>query len=254
LPRTIDLEKQRIELQNKAEEDAIAADEEEIARADAAALTAKDALYGIMENMGDNFNDVMSNNMDEFGSNFDEVIGGQLLENMNFKPTEISKNVSPMSMQDDEAYLKTSKAANNNKESLKTVTEKDTPKTNKIDKEALKASMPKYSDISLDANGMPVVKSKAKELTKKEEPKKEDTSVEDAETAKFKRQGEAAKKAEEEKKKAEGGKQQTANLDDVVKKLDLLNSTMNSLIRKTDEVSANQIKATKSISGNLFDR
>jgi len=241
-------------LQNKAEQDAIAADEEEIARADAAALTAKDALYGIMENVGDNFNDVMTNNMDEFGSNFDEVIGGQILENMNFKPTEISKNVSPMSMQDDEAYLKTSKAANRDEAYLKTPTEKDTPKTNKIDKEALKAAMPKYSDISLDASGMPVVKSKAKELTKKEEPKKQDTSVEDAETAKFKRQGEATKKAEEEKKKAEGGKEQHSNLDDVVKKLDLLNTTMNSLIRKTDEVSANQIKATKSMSGNLFDR
>ena len=248
LPKSIDLEKQRIELQNKAEQDAMLAEEEEIARADAAALTAKDALYGIMENVGDNFNDVMSNNMDEFGSNFDEVIGGQILENMNFKPTEIDQSYLPTAKdKNDEAYLKTSKAANNDEAYLKTAS------PNKIDKEALKASMPKYSDISLDASGMPVVKSKAKELTKKEEPPKQDTSVETAEAAKFKRQSEAAKKTDDDKKKSDGGKEQHSNLDDVVKKLDMLNNTMNSLIRKTDEVSANQIKATKGIaSGNLF--
>jgi hypothetical protein len=114
-----------------------------------------------------------------------------------------------------------------------------------------KVKSTKFSDISLDANGMPVVKSKAKEL-KKEEPKKEDTSSDDAETAKFKRQAEA-KKAEEEKKKGDGGKEQKSNLDDVVKKLELLNTTMNSLIKKTEEMSANQVKATKGIaSGNLF--
>jgi hypothetical protein len=99
---------------------------------------------------------------------------------------------------------------------------------------------------------MPIVRSKAKEQLKKEEPKKEDTSSDDAETAKFKRQAEA-KKAEEEKKKSEGGKEQKANLDDVVKKLELLNTTMNTLIKKTEDISAKQIQATKGIaSGNLF--
>jgi hypothetical protein len=115
-----------------------------------------------------------------------------------------------------------------------------------------KAKATKFSDISVDASGMPVIRSKAEGL-KKTEPKKEDTSSDDAETAKFKRQAEA-KKAEEEKKKSEGGKTgETKSLDDVVKTLEKLNTTMNTLIKKTEEASANQVKATKSMaSGNLF--
>ena len=115
-----------------------------------------------------------------------------------------------------------------------------------------KAKAIKFSDISVDASGMPIVKSKADQL-KKPEPKKEDTSSNDAEADKLKRQADAKKSEDEEKKKGEVSRDQKANLDDVVKKLEMLNSTVNVLIKKTEEASANQVKATKNIaSGNLF--
>jgi hypothetical protein len=298
---------ERIALQNKAEEDAMAYEEAEIARADLAALTAKNELSGIMENVGDSFDEVMSDSVDEFGTKFDEVVGGQLLENMDLGEKSADNSTEKI-MADIKDSLPTDefagldeliggqllenqgpdeKSADNSTEKIMADL-KDSLPTSGVDLEKMggdmlanmgrdekysdtkedptariknemqaesinKAKATKFSDISIDASGMPVIKSRAKEQLKKEDPKKEDASVDDAETAKFKRQAEAAKKAEEEKKKGEGGKEQKSNLDDVVKKLELLNTTMNTLIKKTEDISAKQIQATKGIaSGNLF--
>ena len=88
-----------------------------------------------------------------------------------------------------------------------------------------------------------------------EEAKKKEQAKKDAE----------AKKAEEEKKKTEeekGGKSgdaktaggKSATLDDVVKKLDALNSSMHKLIDTHVSVGKQQVNAVKSTSGNMYDK
>ena len=117
-----------------------------------------------------------------------------------------------------------------------------------------KAKATKFSDISIDASGMPVVKSKAESL-KKEDPKPPTPSPGkkiNPETGEEYTPVDMSKPSQS----ASGAKEAPpakANLDDVVKKLELLNTTMNTLIKKTEDISAKQIQATKGIaSGNLF--
>lgn len=241
--------------------------EAQIAATEKVSTDVKQELSGIMENVGDNFDQVMTKSVDEFGSNFDEVVGGQLLENMNVgeKSADNSaekiaadiKNALPTSDVDLEK-MGGDMLANMGKDAKYSETKEDP--TERIKSDMLKESMgsaktTKFSDISLDANGMPVVKSKSKDLVKKEEPKQSTPTPSPGKKINPETGQEYTPVDESQPSKTgkEGNKEQKSTLDDVVKKLELLNTTMNTLIKKTEEAAANQVKATKGIaSGNLF--
>jgi len=214
LPKTIDLEKERIDLQNKAEQDAMAYEEEEIARIDAEAQA-------------------------KFAADEEAAIAQADLASLIPKPIDLEKMGGDMlaNMVPDKKYSDQDSAS-------RTTADINQPSINK-------AKSTKFSDISVDASGMPVIRSKAESL-KKEEPKKEPSPGKkiNPETGEEYTPVDESKPSKSTK---EGAKEQKSNLDDVVKKLELLNTTMNNLIKKTEEAAANQVKATKGIaSGNLF--
>jgi hypothetical protein len=214
LPKTIDLEKERIDLQNKAEQDAMAYEEEEIARIDAEAQA-------------------------KFAADEEAAIAQADLASLIPKPIDLEKMGGDMlaNMVPDKKYSDQDSAS-------RTTADINQPSINK-------AKSTKFSDISVDASGMPVIRSKAESL-KKEEPKKEPSPGKkiNPETGEEYTPVDESKSSKSTK---EGAKEQKSNLDDVVKKLELLNTTMNNLIKKTEEAAANQVKATKGIaSGNLF--
>ena len=256
-----------IEAYNKAENEkkgiVTKSAEAQVAATEKVSADIKQELSGIMENVGDNFDEVMTNSVDEFGSNFDEVIGGQLLENMDLGEKSADNSAEKI-MADIKDSLPTSDVdlekigenmlANLGKDEKYSENKEDPTERIKADIKAEttnKAKNTKFSDISIDANGMPVIRSKAESL-KKEEPKKEPSPGKkiNPET------GEEYTPVDESAKTPsakDGAKEQKSNLDDVVKKLELLNTTMNALIKKTEDISSKQIQATKSIaSGNLF--
>ena len=130
-------------------------------------------------------------------------------------------------------------------------------------KEAVQAASPtansdkfNLDSLSFSPTGMPIVK-QVKQATSSL-PAKTDTSQDDAETAKFKRQAETKK--EEDKTKSEtstklatpAGKE--ASLNDVVTALNSLNSKIGQLITKTEDLFNKQIQATKSNSNNIYAR
>jgi LysM repeat protein len=171
--------------------------------------------------------------MDEFGG-VDEAIGEQMLQNMAPEPKYSDQDTAARTTED-----------------IKTEQSDDLDRS--------KISFGKVTKIG--ANGMPILAEPKKD--DKALPKvkgKEDTSVDDAETAKLKRQA-AAKTAQEEKDKTggkSGDKAEAKSLDDVVKTLEKLNTAMEKLIAVNNTNGAlikDQIKATKSVasaaSGNL---
>jgi len=171
--------------------------------------------------------------MDEFGG-VDEAIGEQMLQNMAPEPKYSDQDTAARTTED---------------------IKQEQPDT--LDRS--KISFGKVSKIG--ANGMPILaEPKADNKALPKVKGKEDTSVDDAETAKLKRQA-AAKTAQEEKDKTGGkssDKAEAKSLDDVVKTLEKLNTAMEKLIAVNNTNGAlikDQIKATKSVasaaSGNL---
>ncbi|NBP56796.1 hypothetical protein EBU71_09765 [bacterium] len=140
--------------------------------------------------------------------------------------------------------------------------QKTLPQAAPVEKQGLK-STPTYSKIdmggfTLGPDGMPIAKpkvqaaamasSKEQENKKKDEDKKAtQASVRAADNKIDKDQ--AAKKEKEDS----GEKKSTKTLDDVVKSLDNLNSSVGRLITKTEEASKQQVQATKSLNGNLYN-
>jgi hypothetical protein len=218
-----ELLEERIKLQNEAEEKAALADEEEIARIEVAAQA-------------------------KFAADEEARIAREEIDAFLPKSIDLGKERIRLQTEAEE------QAALAEEEEIARLETQAQAKFTYEDKKpaAADASTPKFSDITLDANGMPVVKSKSKELAKKEDPKPPTPSpgkkINPETGQEYTPVDESAAKTNK-----EGGKEQKSNLDDVVKTLEKLNNTMNSLIKKTEEASANQVKATKGIaSGNLF--
>ena len=115
--------------------------------------------------------------------------------------------------------------------------------------------MPSIAEISFGAGGSPLVSRQAQKSLES----KKDTSQDDAETKKLKRQQEQTQAKSSESDKKDNPKQEarssTKTLDDVVKSLDTLNTSVNKLTSKVEESSKNQVAATKSaLSGNLYNK
>jgi hypothetical protein len=219
-----ELLEERIKLQNEAEEKAALAEEEEIARIEVAAQA-------------------------KFAADEEERIAREEIDALLPKSIDLGKERIRLQNEAEE------KAAMAEEEEIARLETQAQAKFTYEDKKpaADSASMPKFSDITLDANGMPVVKSKSKDLAKKEDPRPPTPSpgkkINPETGQEYTPVDESTSKTSK-----EGGKPaESKNLDDVVKTLEKLNTTMNSLIKKTEEASANQVKATKGIaSGNLF--
>ena len=140
--------------------------------------------------------------------------------------------------------------------------QKTLPQAAPVDKQGPK-STPNFSKIdmggfTLGPDGMPVAKpkvqaaamasSKEQENKKKDEDKKAtQASVRAADNKIDKDQ------ADKKEKEGSGEKKTTKTLDDVVKSLDNLNSSVGRLITKTEEASKQQVQATKSLNGNLYN-
>ena len=110
-------------------------------------------------------------------------------------------------------------------------------------------------DFTLGPNGLPTPKPKAEAKNIPNEVKKDEKKAQEDKKAK-----DAQKKADKDGKKQDQKttettqKKENKTLDDVVKTLETLNSNMNRLINKVEETGKNQVNATKSMNGNLFNR
>lgn len=123
------------------------------------------------------------------------------------------------------------------------------PNTPKDDKK----TMPTLDAFQLDASGMPMVSRHQQKLAK--DPEKDNKAKQEKEADKSKdgsgSKGEAGK--DKQQAAAGGAKASNKTLDDVVKALETLNTSVNKLSSKVEESSKNQVNATKSaLSGNLF--
>jgi hypothetical protein len=108
-------------------------------------------------------------------------------------------------------------------------------------------------DFTLGPNGMPIPKPKAEAKGIPNEVKKDEKKAQ--EEKKQKDVQEAADTKKQEQKPSETTqKKENKTLDDVVKTLEILNSNVNRLISKVEETGNKQVSATKSMSGNLFNR
>jgi hypothetical protein len=123
------------------------------------------------------------------------------------------------------------------------------PNTPKDDKK----TMPALDAFQLDANGMPMVSRHQQKLAK--DPEKDNKAKQEKEADKSKDGSGSKGEAGKDKQQAAAGGAKTSNktLDDVVKALETLNTSVNKLSSKVEESSKNQVNATKSaLSGNLF--
>ena len=107
--------------------------------------------------------------------------------------------------------------------------------------------------LSFSANGMPIMKSIDAAKKSIEPAKKSDTSSDDAETAKLKRQQDA-KKEEESKKSDSKAATKEATLSDVVTALNTLNKQMGQLIAVSEDGHKSTTKAAKSGASNIYAR
>jgi uncharacterized protein YbjQ (UPF0145 family) len=113
-----------------------------------------------------------------------------------------------------------------------------------------KQTMPSLDAFQLDANGMPMVSRHQQKLSKDQEKENKVKQAEDKGNAK-----ETTDKKEDTTKDNAQARSKSSNktLDDVVKALETLNTSVNKLSGKVEESSKNQVNATKSaLSGNLF--
>jgi len=111
--------------------------------------------------------------------------------------------------------------------------------------------------FTLGPDGLPIAKPKAEAKTIPAAVKK-DENQSDAETKRLQRQNDA-KKVEDDKKSEPKtaqpeAKPQSKTLDDVVKTLESLNTSIGKLTQKVEETSNKEISAMKSMDGNLFKR
>jgi hypothetical protein len=107
--------------------------------------------------------------------------------------------------------------------------------------------------LSIGPNGMPIMKSIDAAKKSIEPAKNSDTSSDDAETAKLKRQQDA-KKAEEAKKSDSTAASKEATLSDVVTALNTLNKQMGQLIAVSEDGHKATTKAAKSGASNIYAR
>jgi len=111
-------------------------------------------------------------------------------------------------------------------------------------------------DFTMGPDGLPIPKPRSQAKTIENQS--------DAETRRLQRQNDAKKedkdkedsKKNDDKKTSTTGteKQATKTLDDVVKTLESLNSSMNKLINKVEETGRAQVSAVKANNGNLYNR
>jgi hypothetical protein len=131
-----------------------------------------------------------------------------------------------------------------------------------LDKKGKPQTESNFSPITMDMftlgpDGLPIAKPKAEAKTIPAAVKK-DENQSDAETKRLQRQNDA-KKAEDDKKSEPKtaqpeAKPQSKTLDDVVKTLESLNTSIGKLTQKVEETSNKEISAMKSMDGNLFKR
>jgi len=136
---------------------------------------------------------------------------------------------------------------------------KTLPQAQSLSKESPK-STPQFSKIdmggfTLGPDGMPIAKPKAQGQAAANAVKQENDTkkAEDKKTAEAKKAEGDKKEKDSDKKQGEGEKRQTKTLDDVVKSLDQLNMNIGRLTTKVEEASKQQVQATKSLNGNLFN-
>ena len=108
-------------------------------------------------------------------------------------------------------------------------------------------------DFTLGPNGMPIPKPKAEAKGIPNEVKKDEKKAQEEKKQKDAQEAADAKK-QEQKPSETTQKKENKTLDDVVKTLETLNSNVNRLISKVEETGNKQVSATKSMSGNLFNR
>jgi len=135
------------------------------------------------------------------------------------------------------------------------------PQAKSLEKEGPK-STPNYSSIDMGAftlgpDGMPIPKAKAQGQAaanaakqEKDEKKSEDKK---ATQASVRAADNEIDKDNETKKEGEGEKKVTKTLDDVVKALEVLNSNVGKLTSKVEESAKQQVQATRSLNGNLYN-
>jgi hypothetical protein len=124
----------------------------------------------------------------------------------------------------------------------------DTPKSKMMSATDMMAG-----GLSFGPNGMPIIKSIDAAKKSIEPAKKPDTSSDDAETAKLKRQQDA-KKADESKKSDSKAATKEATLSDVVTALNTLNKQMGQLISVSEDGHKATTKAAKSGASNIYAR
>ena len=171
------------------------------------------------------------------------------------------QNLIPDSMIDDAAYA--AGPGNASVAGIDYAEEKDQRlNVSGLDKKGKPQTESNFSPITMDMftlgpDGLPIAKPKAEAKTIPAAVKK-DENQSDAETKRLQRQNDA-KKAEDDKKSEPKpaiteAKPQSKTLDDVVKILESLNTSIGKLTQKVEETSNKEISAMKSMDGNLFKR
>lgn len=219
------------------------------------------------------FPDDMRSGLDEIAGDIQSNLGSMLDEyNQNEEPEDdtdyISAAISDAMPFDEMKGLDQAVAKNQADDEAKSEFARETRKSSSLSdsmKDAVKTTNPTASSdkfnldsLSFSPTGMPIVR-QVKQATA-QLPDRKDSSQDDTETAKFKRQSEAknedkkSSETRESKASSAGGGKDGATLNDVLGALNKLNNQMGTLISLSEDMGKKQIQATKSNNGNIFAR